>query len=85
MVSGRDTMKKKSLSDVVNHPSHYTQGQFEVIEVIEDWELDFHLGNVVKYVARSPYKGEQLQDLLKAQWYLQRKIHQLQSPTQKQA
>jgi hypothetical protein len=61
-------------SDAVNHPPHYTAGKFEVIDVIEDWELGFHLGNVVKYVARSPHKGHQLEDLRKALWYLQRKI-----------
>lgn len=60
--------------DPVNHPSHYTFGSIEVIEVIEDWDLDYHLGNAVKYIARSPHKGNALEDLQKARWYLDRAI-----------
>ena len=63
--------------DVVEHPSHYTQGKYEVIDVIEDWKLDYHLGNVIKYIARSEHKNQQLLDLYKARWYLSRKIEQL--------
>lgn len=40
----------------VNHPSHYNQGKYEVIDVIEDWKLGFCLGNAVKYIARCRYK-----------------------------
>jgi hypothetical protein len=60
--------------NIVNHPSHYNQGKIEVIDAIEDWNLDFHAGNVVKYVARSRHKGNYLLDLKKALWYLQRAI-----------
>jgi hypothetical protein len=63
--------------DPVNHPSHYTFGQIEVIEVIEDWNLDYHRGNAVKYIARAPHKGNELEDLRKAQWYLNRAIDNL--------
>jgi hypothetical protein len=62
------------MSDQVNHPQHYNHGKFEVIDVLEDWELGFHLGNVVKYIARAGHKGNELQDLQKARWYLDRKI-----------
>lgn len=65
------------MSESVNHPPHYNFGKIEVIDVIEDWDLDFHLGNTVKYIARSPHKGTQLEDLKKAAWYLARKIAQL--------
>lgn len=65
------------VNDQVNQPTHYTKGEFEVISVIEDWELGFHLGNVVKYVARSSHKGNQLEDLKKARWYLDRMITRL--------
>jgi kynurenine formamidase len=43
---------------------------------IEAWELDFHLGNTVKYISRAGKKGtdKELQDLNKALWYLKRKI-----------
>jgi hypothetical protein len=62
------------VSDVVNHPPHYTAGRFEVIDVLEDWQLGFHLGNTVKYIARAGKKGDALEDLRKARWYLDREI-----------
>lgn len=58
----------------VNHPSHYNQGKIEVIDAIEDWELNFCEGNVIKYVARHRHKEEPLEDLKKAKWYLERLI-----------
>lgn len=61
----------------VDHPKHYNAGKIEVIDAIEDWGLGFHLGNVVKYVARANYKGKPLEDLKKAQWYLNRAIEKL--------
>lgn len=63
--------------DTVNHPKHYTFGKYEVIDVLEDWKLDFCLGNTIKYIARAKHKGHELEDLKKAQWYLNRKISQL--------
>ena len=66
-------MKKES----VNHPSHYNKGKIEVIEAIEDWDLNFAEGNVIKYVARHRFKGEPLEDLKKAERYLQRLIRSL--------
>jgi len=63
--------------DMVNNPPHYTVGKFEVIEVIEDWKLEYHESNVVKYVARARHKGKELEDLKKALWYLNRKIQLL--------
>jgi len=59
-------------NDTVNHPSHYTFGNIEVIDVIEDWKLGYHLGNVIKYVARCEHKQKKLEDLKKARWYLKR-------------
>tara|TARA_B100000282_G_scaffold195369_1_gene142651 strand:- start:330 stop:557 length:228 start_codon:yes stop_codon:yes gene_type:complete len=63
----------------VNHPKHYNKGKIEVIEAIEDWDLNFSEGNVVKYVARHRFKGEPLEDLKKARWYLERLISSLES------
>lgn len=63
--------------DVVNHPSHYTRGKIEVIDFIEDQQLPYHLGNVIKYVARAGYKGDKLEDLKKARWYLDRYINEV--------
>lgn len=51
--------------DVINHPSHYTRGKIEVIDFIEDQQLPYHLGNVIKYIARAGYKGDKLEDLKK--------------------
>ena len=52
---------------MVNHPAHYggEDNVYEVIKVIEAWELDFHLGNTVKYISRAGKKGsdKELQDL----------------------
>ncbi len=59
---------------MVNHPPHYNSGKFEVIDVIEDWNLGFCLGNAVKYIARADHKGKALEDLEKARWYLDREI-----------
>jgi len=67
---------------MVNHPKHYQFGennQYEVIEVIEAWDLDFHLGNTVKYISRAGKKDKELQDLKKALWYLERKIKNLEN------
>ena len=61
----------------VDHPKHYNYGQIEVIDAIEDWELGFHAGNVIKYVARHKRKGKPLEDLEKAKWYIERLIQQL--------
>tara|TARA_Y100000310_G_scaffold304081_1_gene342926 strand:- start:139 stop:354 length:216 start_codon:yes stop_codon:yes gene_type:complete len=58
----------------VNHPLHYNHGAIEVIDAIEDWDLNFCEGNVIKYVARHRHKGEPLEDLKKAKWYLERLI-----------
>lgn len=63
--------------DLVNHPEHYKVGGIETIDFIEAKQLDYHLGNVIKYVTRSDHKGEKLKDLLKAQWYLNRAIDNL--------
>jgi succinate dehydrogenase/fumarate reductase flavoprotein subunit len=60
--------------DPVNHPKHYTAGGIETIDFIEAKKLGYNLGNVVKYITRSGLKGNQLEDLRKAQWYLSREI-----------
>jgi len=63
--------------DVINHPSHYTRDKIEVIDFIEDQQLPYHLGNVIKYVARAGHKGDKLEDLKKARWYLDRYINEV--------
>lgn len=57
-------------NDPVEHPAHYTSYPHEVIELTE--HLGFCLGNAVKYILRAPFKGNELQDLKKARWYIER-------------
>ena len=65
--------------DNVNHPAHYTFGNIEVIDFIEDKKLGFHLGNAVKYISRAGRKdpARTVEDLRKAAWYLNRQIERL--------
>jgi hypothetical protein len=61
----------------VNHPSHYRKDTgFEAIDVIEAWDLNFNLGNTVKYISRNGKKDpdEYILDLEKARWYIDREI-----------
>lgn len=68
-------------ADNVNHPSHYTDGKIEVINFIEDKKLNYHRGNVVKYIARAGKKdpAKELEDLKKARWYLDREIKNMEA------
>jgi hypothetical protein len=61
-------------NDPINHPAHYTKGGVEVIDFIDAWDLDFYSAQIIKYVIRAPHKNNQLDDLKKARWYLQRLI-----------
>ena len=65
--------------DNVNHPAHYTDGNIEVIDFIEDKNLPYHLGNAVKYISRAGEKDPEktAEDLRKAVWYLDRYIEKL--------
>ena len=60
--------------ETIDYPKHYNQGKYEVIDIIEDWGLGFNLGNAIKYIARCKHKGNKVQDIQKAIWYLQREI-----------
>jgi hypothetical protein len=64
------------MPETVNHPSHYggADNLYETIKVIEAWGLGFNLGNCVKYVSRAGKKGDRLEDLRKAAFYLNREI-----------
>ena len=68
------TIPARPEPNTVNHPAHYNVGKIEAITVIEDWNLNFNLGNCVKYVARADHKGHAVEDLKKAIWYLQREL-----------
>lgn len=71
--------KHVSTNDPVNHPNHYCFGGIEVLDAIEAWQLPYHLGNVVKYIVRAGKKdpAKLLEDLKKAQFYLNRFIAML--------
>ena len=73
---GAETTTKPNV--LIDHPQHYggEENTYEAIKVIEAWELDFHLGNVVKYISRAGKKGSKIEDLKKAQWYLNRAVEQ---------
>ena len=70
-------MAKLHTEDVVNHPPHYKVGGIETIDFIEAKSLNYNLGNVVKYLTRADHKGNKLEDLQKAQWYLARELKNL--------
>ena len=61
------------MSDIINSPEHYINGRkYEPIEVIEDWDLPYHLGNALKYISRAGRKESAVDDIKKAVWYLER-------------
>lgn len=64
------------MNDIINHPSHYTDGKIEVIEFIEDKNLNYHKGNAIKYICRAGKKdpSKEIEDLQKAIWYINREI-----------
>lgn len=65
--------------DAISRPAHYTFSAVEPIDVIEAWGLGFHMGCLLKYVCRAGRKGDRLQDLRKAAWYLNREIQRLET------
>jgi hypothetical protein len=63
------------MKEAVDHPSHYRSDSIEAIDVIESWQMNFNLGNVIKYVCRAGLKSnDSIEDLRKAAWYLNREI-----------
>lgn len=70
------------MTDNVVRPKHYTAAAIEPIEVIHAWDLNFDLGNVIKYIARAGKKrgNSRLQDIMKAQQYLAFEVSRLQAP-----
>ena len=63
-----------NMEEEVNHPNHYQGKTFEAIDIIEDYELNFNLGNAIKYILRCDKKENKKQDIEKAIWYLNREI-----------
>ena len=74
------TLKILAENESINHPEHYGgDNTYEAIKVIEAWNLDFSLGNTIKYISRAGKKdkAKEIEDLKKALWYLDRKIKTL--------
>lgn len=79
----KEVTSNMSDNKAVDHPDHYggADNPYEVIRVIRAWDLDFWMGNTVKYIARAGKKdpNKKLEDLEKARWYLDDKIKELKS------
>jgi hypothetical protein len=79
----KDSKVVVKFTETVHHPAHYggEYNPYEAIKVIEAWDLDFCLGNAVKYISRAGKKSTdtELEDLQKAIWYLQRRLDKLQN------
>lgn len=71
------------MTEKVNHPQHYggENNIYEAIKVINAWKLNFSLGNVVKYISRAGKKGDYLEDLKKARFYLDNEINNYENKT----
>jgi hypothetical protein len=75
-------VKTKPVNDPVNSPAHYTAGGIETIEYIKaklspEEFIGYLKGNVIKYTSRAGKKQDTIQDLEKAQWYMNRQIKEL--------
>ncbi|WP_341636398.1 DUF3310 domain-containing protein [Staphylococcus casei] len=70
-------LQQRKRNDTVNHPSHYNYGDIEIIDFIEqvtqhyNANVAYHIGNAIKYLARSPNKNGK-EDVAKAKWYIER-------------
>lgn len=67
------------MKNPVTNPSHYTQGDIECFDAIRASQggttaVDFAIGNAMKYIWRHKYKGDPIQDLEKANWYINKAI-----------
>lgn len=77
LLAPKPLFNKINYYDPVDKPFHYNQCKIEPIDVIEDWNLNYHLGTTVKYISRYQWKGNPLQDLKKARWFLTRQIEKM--------
>ena len=78
-----EEMRKRHMGDPVNHPQHYTAhpSGVECIQITE--HMGFCIGNAVKYLWRADLKGDAIQDLEKARWYIEREIARRKADTVK--
>jgi len=77
----KDRKVKVEFAERIDHPEHYggDENPYEAIKVIEAWDLDFNLGNTVKYISRAGKKSPDTykEDLRKAMWYLERALNKI--------
>lgn len=71
------TVKPTQDTEAVNHPAHYNRGKIEVVDFIYDQQLNFNRGNAIKYICRAGFKGDMVEDLEKAIWYLNHELKML--------
>jgi len=75
-----EVLDPKYKEDLVNHPPHYNKG-IETNDYIKSWNMSYAQGNVIKYVSRYNIKHKdkqyQVEDLMKAKWYLENMIEDL--------
>ena len=71
------------MADLVNHPPHYTghPSGVECIDIVE--HMNFNRGNAIKYIWRAGQKSDELEDLRKARWYLDREIQRMEKSVAK--
>ena len=72
-------MNYNSNNEMINHPSHYKGTKFEVIDIIEDYNLNFSLGSAIKYICRAGKKdpAKTTEDYRKAIFFINREIERL--------
>lgn len=78
------TAHPEARREQVDHPPHYggADDPFEVIKVIEAWDLNFSLGSALKYIRRRREKGDELTNLKKARWCIDREIQRMEGAKQ---
>lgn len=78
LMESEEASKSTSEFDPVTKPSHYVEGrEYEPRKVIEDWDLNYYLGNALKYISRAGRKKDPVEDLKKARQYLDFEIERL--------
>lgn len=70
---------KEFVNNEITNPGHYCFSNIEPIQVIQEWKLNFCLGNAIKYIARAGKKGDKLEDLKKAKQYLEFEIKRMEN------
>ena len=71
--------RRPAKKEMVNHPGHYNKGGIEVLDIIDAFNLDFALGNAIKYILRADFKGNKAQDLQKAGFYINHSLKALET------